>query len=82
MGGGILIYAKNGIKLVPMDSSSSFYQHCSFQVLTTSDKLNFVLIYRPPSMGAENTDLLCDLLENTRPNTFVIGDFNLPGVNW
>ena len=82
VGGGILVYVKNGLKVVPLETSSLFYQHCSFQVMTSNQKLKFILIYRPPSTGLDNTDLLYDLIESVGPTTYIIGDFNMPGIDW
>ena len=82
VGGGLLVYVKREIRLVPLDATSRFYQHCRFQILTGGEKLNFILIYRPPSTGTDNTELLYDLVESVGRNTFIIGDFNMPGINW
>ena len=42
----------------------------------------FYLIYRPPSSGQENFDLLCELVDNAEKNSIMVGDFNLPNIDW
>ena len=41
----------------------------------------FYLIYRPPSSGQENFDLLCELVDNAEKNSIMVGDFNLPNID-
>ena len=31
---------------------------------------------------SDNTDELCEILKNIEPNSYIIGDLNLPGINW
>ena len=42
----------------------------------------FYLIYQPPSSGQENFDLLCELVDNAEKNSIMVGDFNLPNIDW
>lgn len=84
IGGGLLVYSKQDIKILPCDKfqHSSFNQFCSFSVVTTGEKLNIVLIYRPPSSGETNLLELSEILRAVDENTVLIGDFNLPGIDW
>ena len=84
VGGGLLVYVKTGVKILPCDKFSDyeFNQFCSFKVDTKGSPLNIVLIYRPPTSGNQNIDNLCDLLKNLDRNSIVIGDVNLPDINW
>ena len=83
IGGGLLVYRKEGIKILPNNyDDNSFNQLCGFKILTKSDPLNIILVYRPPSSSVENLEKLCTLLGNLDPRTVVIGDFNLPGICW
>jgi hypothetical protein len=50
--------------------------------VTESEKLNIVLVYRPPSSGEDNLTELCNILHAVDENTILIGDFNLPGIDW
>ncbi len=83
IGGGLLVYGKEGIEILMNDNlASNFNQYCSFRITTRSSPLNFVLAYRPPSSRQENTVELCDLLRKLDSNTIVIGDINLPNIDW
>ncbi len=84
MGGGLLVYARQGLQILPSDkySNSGFNQLCGFSVSTNSGQLEIILIYRPPGSDEENTDKLCDVLRGIPKAAIVIGDYNLPGINW
>ena len=82
VGGGLLVYVKEGLVVVPRMTKSDFNQHCSFTLKTKNESLDFILVYRPPSSGAENLNKLCELLVGATERTVFIGDFNLPGIDW
>ena len=84
IGGGLLVYTKHDIKILPSDKyrNSKFNQFCNFSVVTESEKLDIILIYRPPSSGQDNLTELCEILRTVDENTLLIGDFNLPGIDW
>ena len=84
VGGGLLVYMKEGRMILPYNkfSDNSFNQQCGFNIGAAGSPLNILLVYRPPTSGAENTEKLCSILENLDPNTLVIGDFNMPGIDW
>jgi hypothetical protein len=39
VGGGLLVYAKTGTKILPLDTRSNFLQHVGFTVMTDTEKL-------------------------------------------
>lgn len=83
IGGGLLVYTRKGIVIKPDNTSNEFNQYCKFQILfNDSQPLNVYLIYRSPNSTAENTNLLCDIIERADNNSLIIGDFNFPGINW
>jgi Reverse transcriptase (RNA-dependent DNA polymerase)/Endonuclease-reverse transcriptase len=82
IGGGLLVYAKNGTKILPLDTRSNFSQHVGFTLMTGNDKIDIVLVYRPPKNSVESFRNLAELIRSVGPNTILIGDFNLPGINW
>ena len=84
VGGGLLVYAKEGRKILSDDSYDrvGFNQMCCFKTTLEGGQLTIILIYRPPSSGEENTDKLCEVLRNVPINTIVIGDFNMPKIRW
>jgi Reverse transcriptase (RNA-dependent DNA polymerase)/Endonuclease-reverse transcriptase len=77
-GGGLLVYAKQGLNILAADSNIDFVQHCKFYV----HDLTCFLIYRPPNGTVENMTKLAELIRTADKNTIFIGDFNLPGVDW
>ena len=84
MGGGLLVYAKLGLKVLPDDKycENNFNQFTSFKLMTEGNPLRFVLLYRPPSSDMDNAKKLCDMIKNAEKDTFFIGDFNIPNVDW
>jgi hypothetical protein len=82
IGGGLLVYSRQGIKILPIDNSNEFNQHCIFKTGTKRTSLEIILAYRPPSSGTENGENLCNLLRTCGNNTILIGDINMPGVDW
>ena len=78
------MYSKEGSKFITVEKFSRvpFNQFCAFNTGTLDKSLNVVLAYRPPSAGAENTEHLCEILRNLPANSLVIGDINLPKIDW
>jgi hypothetical protein len=77
-GGGILVYGRQGLKILSCDTDSDFVQYSKFEVYDTT----LYVIYRPPNSSQPNMDRLADLISSAGKNTIMIGDFNLPGVDW
>ena len=77
-GGGLLVYSKAGLQILKLDSGATFKQHCTFLV----KDIIFYLIYRSPSSPASNLTNLADLVRGAEKNCVIIGDFNLPGIDW
>lgn len=82
IGGGLLVYARKGLVILPCDKTSNFNQYVSFNVMTDNEKLTIFLIYRPPSSNYDNLNELCNLVKNAPKNAVFIGDFNLPKIDW
>ena len=83
LGGGLIVYSKNGLKILPGDNlENDFHQYVQFKVLTSSEPVNIILAYRPPSSSIENLEQLCSLVKNMPKNTIIIGDINLPHIDW
>lgn len=86
IGGGLLVYTRNGFTVLPIDNTSEFNQHCSLKVLNDDKSTNLIvtLVYRSPNSTSQNTELLCnmiDSLSNNEPH-LIVGDFNMPEINW
>ena len=82
LGGGLLVYSKKGLKILPVDKMKNDFNQCvMFKLITAGDPVNVILTYRPPNSGSENLDKLCELLKEMPKNTLLIGDINLPHIN-
>ena len=85
IGGGLLVYVRNGLIVKPSNIDNAFNQFAQFELLNKEDRrinLNITLVYRSPSATAENTTELCKLIEKSGPNSIFIGDFNFPAIDW
>ena len=82
IGGGLIVYSKNGHRTLPINIESEFHQYVSFKIISIEIPINLVLVYRPPSSGKENIQKLCQMLRNLPRNSIVIGDINLPHIDW
>ena len=78
------MYTKKGIKVVlePKFEGNDFNQFCAFSVITKELPLQIILAYRPPNSGRENTEELCKLMEDWSGDGILVGDINLPGIDW
>ena len=86
IGGGLLVYSRSGIIIKPVLNEIDFNQYCQFEVISkekrNSENLNFTLVYRPPKNNKLNLTKLCDAIKNVPDNSILIGDFNLPNIDW
>ena len=84
-GGGIIVYVRNGLTILSSDISSDFNQYCNFDVLTedsNSDPINITAVYRSPNSTLTNTEKLCNIVSDMKNNSILIGDINLPKIDW
>jgi len=82
VGGGLAVYTREGLNILPIDISEDFNQAVKFRVQEREDDLEILLIYRPPKPDKKNLDELTKLVREAGSNTIIIGDLNLPGVDW
>ena len=86
IGGGLLVYVRYGLTVLPCDNNSVFNQYCNFKLLNSKNSVDliFTLVYRSPNSSRENSDKLCELIKNLDDNNphVIIGDFNMPDVDW
>jgi Endonuclease-reverse transcriptase len=82
IGGGLAVYTKTGLEVLPCDTPVEFNQHVKFSIKSGSEKVNVYLIYRPPAGGQVSKEQLCNLIETVEKNSILVGDFNLPDINW
>lgn len=81
-GGGLLVYARKGLVILPSDEKSDFNQFVNFKVLTNNFTTNVILIYRPPSSNKQNCDKLLDIIKNAPTDSVIVGDINYPAIDW
>ncbi len=77
-GGGLLVYARTGVVVTKMDNNVTFTQYCCFKVCDVT----FYLVYRSPNATDENINKLIELVKTVEKDSVLIGDFNLPEVDW
>jgi len=82
VGGGLIVYTRTGLVILPFDTQCNFHQHCSFSVKSGSDILNIILLYRPPTSGPNSVLDLEHLINSAPKETVIFGDFNLPQIDW
>ena len=73
-----MVYAKTGLSIFKIDTVSDFQQYCCFKV---SD-VTFFLVYRSPNAPPASIDCLGQLIRAAPTNSLIIGDINLPEVDW
>ena len=86
---GLLVYCKTNLRASEFYGKEfSEFTECAGISLPWGKKmLKCVVIYRPPRLpfsaeDGNNTASLCALLENLSGEVVVVGDFNLPGIEW
>ena len=73
---------------VPIPDKFQMLEILAVTVVTPSRNFTFINVYRPPEFNLsarEGMKLLCDCLDflcNTRDTVLLVGDFNLPHINW
>jgi Reverse transcriptase (RNA-dependent DNA polymerase)/Endonuclease-reverse transcriptase len=82
IGGGLAVYSKDGLEILKCDQDIHFNQYCKLKVITSNDELYFYVIYRPPSGGNASKVMLGDLIKNVEKKCIMVGDFNVPDIDW
>ena len=77
-GGGLLVYTKTGLQILKLDNNVEFFQHCKSLVRDVT----VYLLYRPPNGPAADLTKLANLISQSEKNCIIIGDFNLPNIDW
>ena len=87
-GGGVCIYLRNSVNFITCVNYSNSV--CELLIIKINHpSLIVILIYRPPSCTTnEFNDIIVKVnqfifsLSSPLPNIIILGDFNLPGVDW
>jgi hypothetical protein len=70
--------ALEGVKVLKIDHTVKFQQYCSFAI----NDVTFYLVYRSPNSPPEAMKDLEGLVKSVGRNSILIGDFNLPDIDW
>lgn len=85
-GRGLLMYVKTGIKYCKVNLVSDFSEYCCLEITLQGKKLAITFVYRSPNSQEGNDEMLLDLLleitEMEATFKILMGDFNLPQINW
>ena len=91
-GRGLLIYVREGISAAELvlEGGDTVTECCGVTIpwgRGRGEVIKLVLVYRPPEIpdspaDGGNTGRLCSLLRSLSGRVMVIGDFNLPGIDW
>ena len=84
IGGGLLVFVKQGLTILSCDKTSLFNQYCQFKLLSNNkvDTITFTLVYRSPNSSAVNNSDLNMVINSLDKNNIIIGDFNYPNIDW
>jgi hypothetical protein len=77
-GGGLLVYVRNGLQVLKLDSNVSFCQMCRFQV---KDVVMY-LLYWPQSARPDSISEIASVISAAGKNSIIIRDFNVPDIDW
>jgi Reverse transcriptase (RNA-dependent DNA polymerase)/Endonuclease-reverse transcriptase len=80
-GGGLIVYARTGLSICVLSTDENIdasFQYCKFKVYDVT----MYLIYRSPSSGGESFSGMSDLLRVAEKNCVLVGDFNMPDIDW
>jgi hypothetical protein len=72
IGGGLLVYVRDGLKILALDKTNDFNQLSSFTLTTKKRVYNIYLIYRPPAHNLQNRDLLLQVLDSAKKTVFLL----------
>ena len=82
VGGGLLVYAKTGVNILSLDNEVNFNQYCTFKVGERKEELQVYLVYRSPNAPEDQMEKLVELVNQTERSSILLGDFNLPVIDW
>ena len=89
-GGGVAVIFKNFLKLIEVKTnfvSSDGFEFLCFDLILKGLRLRFLCVYIPPnsSKSLAVVSNMIDLIRNLIPKKYpfyILGDFNLPNIDW
>ena len=81
-GGGLLLYIKDNIRHEQLSTHSDI-ESIWCKLYSGKTEMRLGLYYRPPnSDGSYLEKMCCEIKSLCKNHTLVMGDFNMPGINW
>ncbi len=77
-GGGLIVYVKKGLQVFKIVDEVNFHQYLAFRVYD----LSFYVVNRSPNAPPAAMTNLVELVRGAHKNCVIIGDINLPEVDW
>ena len=82
IGGGLIVYVKNSLSIKPNPLNCPFNQFCRFNIIGNKNDFEVILFYRSPNSPSHNNEKLIELINHSSDNCLIIGDLNIPSINW
>ena len=84
---GVMVYVDIKMTATPVDVGGSFVESLFLNLkINNSERLLLGCMYRSPNSNTENNKKLLELLNNINyasySNVVIVGDFNMPEINW
>ena len=76
------MYVREGLVVVREEEDKEFSQYCKMRMDCGGEQLHIYLIYRSPSAALETMQGLIELMSGVEKNSFMLGDFNIPEIDW
>ena len=84
-GGGVAVYIREYLNPTRQDTPDNTTEHLSVNLTSGSTTLNFNVVYRKPGQTVDEDIKLYNSLNttiNSNKESIIVGDFNLPNINW
>ena len=76
------MYSKNNMDVTALEVSTDFNQCASIRMKFRCEEVNLHIVYRSPNSKKNNDDALCKWVKELSGTNILIGDFNLPDIDW
>ena len=85
-GRGLLLYVRNDVPYSEITMKQEYCEYMTIEIKGKEDTLVITSVYRSPNADSTGNDNLLKLLheinEYRAKHKLIIGDFNLPNINW
>ena len=83
-GRGMLLFLRDDLDYRPIDTSSKIDELLYVSIKLQMETLFLASVYRSPNSSTENNIMINDFIrqESQRSNFLMIGDLNLPKIDW